>query len=72
MANAVTGLAPTVTKIASDLRHLAYMKEVGEPREVGQIGSSAMVSLFLPFALLRSNSTHINTFPGLQAKPYAV
>ncbi|POR39472.1 Adenylosuccinate lyase [Tolypocladium paradoxum] len=42
VANAVTGLGPTVTKIASDLRHLAFMKEVGEPREVGQIGSSAM------------------------------
>ncbi|KAK5992027.1 Adenylosuccinate lyase [Cladobotryum mycophilum] len=42
VANAVTGLGPTVTKIASDLRHLALMKEVGEPREVEQIGSSAM------------------------------
>ncbi|KAF5720977.1 adenylosuccinate lyase [Fusarium mundagurra] len=42
IANAVTGLGTTVTKIASDLRHLAFMKEVGEPREKGQIGSSAM------------------------------
>ncbi|KAF9774272.1 hypothetical protein IL306_007763 [Fusarium sp. DS 682] len=42
VANAVTGLGTTVTKIASDLRHLAFMKEVGEPREAGQIGSSAM------------------------------
>jgi adenylosuccinate lyase len=47
VANAVTGLGTTVTKIASDLRHLAFMKEVGEPREAGQIGSSAMVSHIL-------------------------
>ncbi len=57
MANAVTGLGPTVTKIASDLRHLAFMKEVGEPREVEQIGSSAMVSLILrPFYGLSAES----------------
>ncbi|KAB5563047.1 L-Aspartase-like protein [Coniochaeta sp. 2T2.1] len=42
VANAVTGLGTTVTKIASDLRHLAFMKEIGEPREATQIGSSAM------------------------------
>ncbi|RGP80521.1 adenylosuccinate lyase [Fusarium longipes] len=42
VANAVTGFGTSVTKIASDLRHLATMKEVGEPREKGQIGSSAM------------------------------
>jgi len=57
VANAVTGLGPTVTKIASDLRHLAFMKEVGEPREVEQIGSSAMVSLILrPFYGLSAES----------------
>lgn len=44
VANAVTGLGTTVTKIASDLRHLAFLKEIGEPREKTQIGSSAMVS----------------------------
>ncbi|KAH8175583.1 lyase domain-containing protein [Sarocladium implicatum] len=42
VANAVTGLGTTVTKIASDLRHLAFLKEIGEPREKTQIGSSAM------------------------------
>ncbi|KAF2666907.1 Adenylosuccinate lyase [Microthyrium microscopicum] len=42
VANAATGLATTVTKIASDLRHLAFLNEVGEPREADQIGSSAM------------------------------
>lgn len=47
VANAVTGFGTSVTKIASDLRHLATMKEVGEPREKGQIGSSAMVSLYI-------------------------
>ena len=42
VANAVTGLGTSVTQIASDLRHLATFNEVSEPREVGQIGSSAM------------------------------
>jgi adenylosuccinate lyase len=42
VANALSGLGSTVQKIASDIRHLAHMKEIEEPFETDQIGSSAM------------------------------
>lgn len=42
VANAVCGLGPTVMQIAGDIRHLANMKEMEEPFEKDQIGSSAM------------------------------
>ncbi|KAI0477668.1 adenylosuccinate lyase [Xylariaceae sp. FL0804] len=42
VANAVTGLGTTVQRITSDIRHLANMKELEEPFEKDQIGSSAM------------------------------
>ncbi|EWZ29836.1 adenylosuccinate lyase [Fusarium oxysporum f. sp. radicis-lycopersici 26381] len=70
IANAVTGLGTTVTKIASDLRHLAFMKEVGEPREKGQIGSSAMVSH--TFLRLGQAQPHTDNLSGLQAEPHAI
>ncbi|KAH9907401.1 adenylosuccinate lyase [Xylariomycetidae sp. FL2044] len=42
IANAITALGATVERIASDIRHLANMKELEEPFEKTQIGSSAM------------------------------
>ena len=42
IANAVAGLGATSQKICGDIRHLAAWKEVEEPFEKDQIGSSAM------------------------------
>lgn len=42
IANAITGLGATAQKIAGDIRHLANWKEIEEPFEKNQIGSSAM------------------------------
>lgn len=43
IANAVAGLGATAQKICGDIRHLAAWKEIEEPFETTQIGSSAMV-----------------------------
>jgi len=42
VANALSGYGTTVQRITSDLRHLASQKEMEEPFEKDQIGSSAM------------------------------
>ncbi|KAK3340259.1 adenylosuccinate lyase [Neurospora tetraspora] len=42
VANAVCALGATAERIASDIRHLANLKEMEEPFEKSQIGSSAM------------------------------
>ncbi|KAI1813747.1 L-Aspartase-like protein [Poronia punctata] len=42
IANAVCGLGATAQKICGDIRHLANWKEIEEPFEKSQIGSSAM------------------------------
>ncbi|KAI5861614.1 L-Aspartase-like protein [Durotheca rogersii] len=42
VANAIAGLGPTAQKICGDIRHLAAWKEIEEPFEKDQIGSSAM------------------------------
>ncbi|KAI1166278.1 L-Aspartase-like protein [Nemania serpens] len=42
IANAVAGLGATAQKICGDIRHLANWKEIEEPFEQSQIGSSAM------------------------------
>ncbi|KAI1100603.1 adenylosuccinate lyase [Jackrogersella minutella] len=42
VANAVAGLGATAQRITSDIRHLANLKELEEPFEKDQIGSSAM------------------------------
>lgn len=51
----MAGLGATAHKIANDIRLLSNFKEVEEPIEARQIGSSAMafkrnpVSFFIPF-----------------------
>lgn len=42
VANAVTGIGTSAQKIAGDIRLLASWKEIEEPFEASQIGSSAM------------------------------
>ncbi|KAK7738614.1 hypothetical protein SLS62_011348 [Diatrype stigma] len=42
IANAVAGLGSTAQKITGDIRHLMHWKEIEEPFEASQIGSSAM------------------------------
>lgn len=42
IANAICGLGATAMHITTDIRHLANMKELEEPFEKDQIGSSAM------------------------------
>ncbi|OTA80922.1 hypothetical protein M434DRAFT_401539 [Hypoxylon sp. CO27-5] len=42
IANAIAGLGATAQRITSDIRHLANLKELEEPFEKDQIGSSAM------------------------------
>ncbi|KAJ4407258.1 adenylosuccinase ade13 [Neurospora sp. IMI 360204] len=42
VANAVCALGATAERITSDIRHLANLKEMEEPFEKSQIGSSAM------------------------------
>ncbi|PBP15382.1 adenylosuccinate lyase [Diplocarpon rosae] len=42
IANAICGLGATAMHITNDIRHLASMKEIEEPFEKDQIGSSAM------------------------------
>ncbi|KAI1745877.1 L-Aspartase-like protein [Xylaria scruposa] len=42
IANAVAGLGATAQKMCGDIRHLANWKEIEEPFEQNQIGSSAM------------------------------
>ncbi|RKU49688.1 adenylosuccinase ade13 [Coniochaeta pulveracea] len=42
VANAVCGIGSSAQKIAGDIRHLAHWKEIEEPWESSQIGSSAM------------------------------
>ncbi|KAF4987004.1 hypothetical protein FDECE_15646 [Fusarium decemcellulare] len=42
VANALSAFGATAQRIAIDLRHLAHMKEIEEPFEKDQIGSSAM------------------------------
>ncbi|KAF1833733.1 Adenylosuccinate lyase [Decorospora gaudefroyi] len=42
IANAIAGLAASAQKITGDIRHLAAWKEIEEPFEKEQIGSSAM------------------------------
>ncbi|KEZ46136.1 hypothetical protein SAPIO_CDS0998 [Scedosporium apiospermum] len=49
IANAVAGLGSTAQKITGDIRHLMHWKEIEEPFESSQIGSSAMAYKRNPF-----------------------
>lgn len=51
IANAICGLGATAMHITTDIRHLATMKELEEPFEKTQIGSSAMAVSSHPLAL---------------------
>ena len=46
IANALGSFGATCERIGGDIRHLSMLKEVEEPFEKDQIGSSAMVILF--------------------------
>lgn len=56
VANAVAGLGSSAQKITGDIRHLAHWKEIEEPFESSQIGSSAMVSTHI---ILDHHKLHI-------------
>ncbi|KAK8008987.1 adenylosuccinate lyase [Apiospora marii] len=55
VANAVTGIGTSAQKIAGDIRLLAGWKEIEEPFEASQIGSSAMAYKRNPANALREN-----------------
>jgi len=42
VAALLSGIAQTISKMAYDIRLLAHLKEIGEPFETSQVGSSAM------------------------------
>ena len=52
VANALSAFGATVQKIGSDIRHLASQKEMEEPFEKDQIGSSAMAYKRNPVSLI--------------------
>lgn len=53
VGNALGSFGATCERIGIDIRHLAMLKEVEEPFEKDQIGSSAMVGLFMSFYIPR-------------------
>ena len=52
VANALGSFGSTCERIGIDIRHLAMLKEVEEPFEKDQIGSSAMVSCLILYQAL--------------------
>ena len=48
IVNALGSFGATCERVGGDIRHLAMLKELEEPSELDQIGSSAMVCLELP------------------------
>lgn len=69
IANALGSFGSTCERIGGDIRHLAMLKEVEEPFEKDQIGSSAMVCLPLEEAHVVRVAL---TGAGIQKKPYAI
>jgi adenylosuccinate lyase len=57
VANAICGLGASVQQICADIRHLANLKEMEEPFEKDQIGSSAMAYKRNPVSDVRVCST---------------
>lgn len=54
--NVLSGIAQSASKMGNDIRLLAHDEEVEEPREAGQVGSSAMPWKFNPMRNERSCS----------------
>ena len=50
MLNLLSGIAQSAAKFSNDIRLLQHLKEVEEPFEKGQIGSSAMAYKRTPHA----------------------
>ena len=63
ISNAICALGSTVQHIASDIRHLANLKEIEEPRGKDQIGSSAMAYKRNPMLSERLCSRRLNLRP---------
>lgn len=70
VGNALGSFGSTCERIGIDIRHLAMLKEVEEPFEKDQIGSSAMVSWVPKFP--RWVARDLRCHPGLQAEPHAL
>lgn len=66
----LAGFAATAHKIATDIRLLANLKEVEEPFEKDQIGSSAVCAAFLEWSRHSLLTTYC--IDGLQAQPHAM
>jgi adenylosuccinate lyase len=71
VANALGSFGSTCERIGGDIRHLAMLKEVEEPFEKDQIGSSAMVC-FCPYRKRTFLIEKVLTGAGIQEKPYAI
>ncbi|PNY27297.1 Adenylosuccinate lyase, partial [Tolypocladium capitatum] len=67
IANAVAGLGSSAQKITGDIRHLAHWKEIEEPFESSQIGSSAMMRSERVYSLARELLSKPATFANTHA-----
>jgi adenylosuccinate lyase len=61
VGNALGSFGSTCERIGIDIRHLAMLKEVEEPFEKDQIGSSAMVGFFLSF-VVESQTNYVQAY----------
>lgn len=61
VSQALAGLGASAQRITTDIRHLANLKEIEEPFEKDQIGSSAMVSSGNAFLTWYKNLTYFPT-----------
>ena len=73
IANALGSFGATCHRIGTDIRHLAMIKEMEEPFEKDQIGSSAMAYKRNPMRSERlcSLGRHLMTLPAGAASTYA-
>ncbi|KAF4977619.1 hypothetical protein FZEAL_5880 [Fusarium zealandicum] len=67
IANAVAGLGSSAQKITGDIRHLAHWKEIEEPFESSQIGSSAMMRSERVYSLAREILSKPSSFQATHA-----
>lgn len=73
----LSGIAQSASKFSSDIRLLSHLKEVDEPFEEKQIGSSAMANkrLAVPEAFLATDAIlnlYINVIRGLKVYPAVI